>query len=121
MLVQVIPDTDISDLNFWRKRHQPRKSLLLILFRPFTFLCLYRDSPARTSQRETVELVTHIAPHPYLHIPSVCAYKLVTNTVRPSSSGRIVFNLSPVAPRGSPTTRLTAAREAGSRAAAQLA
>ena len=107
MLVQVIPDTDISDLNFWRKRHQPRKSLLLISFCAFTILCLYRDSPACTSQRKTVKLVTHIAPHPYPHIPSVCAYKLVTNTVRPSFSGRLVFNLSPVAPRRSPPARQT--------------
>ena len=119
MPVQVIPDTDFFGPNIWRKRHSTRdRHCFSIPFRPTV---KNGAPPARSKQRVAVKPTTHIALHPYPHIPSVCAYKSVTNTVRPSSSGRIVFNLSPVAQRGSPTTRLTAAREAGSRTVVRLA
>ncbi len=119
MPVQVIPDTDFFGPNIWRKRHSTRdRHCFSIPFRP---TAKNGAPPARSKQRVAVKPTTHIALHPYPHIPSVCAYKLVTNTVRPSSSGRIVFNLSPVAPRGSPATRPTAAREAGSRTVVRLA
>ena len=146
MPVQVIPDTDFFGPNIWRKRHSTRdRHCFSIPFHPSVKygappvlhtqcpgpLLLLRGisgsayavsmAPLRSKQKVAVKPTTHIALHPYPHIPSVCAYKLVTNTVRPSSSGRIVFNLSPVAPRGSPTTRPTAAREAGSRTVVRLA
>ncbi len=88
MPVQVIPDTDFFGPNIWRKRHSTRdRHCFSIPFRPTV---KNGAPPARSKQRVAVKPTTHIALHPYPHIPSVCAYKLVTNTVRPSSFGCLV-------------------------------